>query len=378
MKNWRNFTHVAIDLRDRAFFVGPNASGKSNLLDALRFLREITSVGGGLEEAVQARGGMRALRCLAARRDSAIRIAVVLSGPGEGASWHYELEFGSRGTGANADLPRVVRERVVRGGEPLLERPLDEDRQDEERLRQTHLQQISANTEFRAIADFFETIAYMNVIPQVIRDPERAGSQSADPFGGDLIRRIADTRANTRKANLKRIEKGLQIVVPQLQELDLERDQSGFWHLRGRYKHWRPKGAWQNEHQFSDGTLRLLGILWALLERGGPLLLEEPEQHLHSEVTRHLPALFQRIARQNGRQVLVSTHSEVLLSEQGLDVDEVFMLVPSDEGTKVVPVADRADIGALLAGGQTMGEAVLPYTSPKGVEKLPLFDRVGL
>jgi len=39
LRNWRNFRFIDIDLTDRVFIVGPNASGKSNLLDALRFLK---------------------------------------------------------------------------------------------------------------------------------------------------------------------------------------------------------------------------------------------------------------------------------------------------------------------------------------------------
>lgn len=41
VKNWRNFQAVEVDLRERQFIVGPNASGKSNLLDVFRFLRDI-------------------------------------------------------------------------------------------------------------------------------------------------------------------------------------------------------------------------------------------------------------------------------------------------------------------------------------------------
>ena len=42
LKNWKNFERVDIDLQDRMFLVGPNASGKSNLLDAFRFLRDMS------------------------------------------------------------------------------------------------------------------------------------------------------------------------------------------------------------------------------------------------------------------------------------------------------------------------------------------------
>ena len=39
--NWRNFAHIEFDLSSRLFVVGPNSSGKTNLLGALRFLGDI-------------------------------------------------------------------------------------------------------------------------------------------------------------------------------------------------------------------------------------------------------------------------------------------------------------------------------------------------
>ena len=52
IKNWRNFKQADFDLQDRMLVIGPNASGKSNLLDALRFLGQIASAGGGFQNAV--------------------------------------------------------------------------------------------------------------------------------------------------------------------------------------------------------------------------------------------------------------------------------------------------------------------------------------
>ena len=57
VENWRNFTAVGTAIQRRAFLVGPNASGKSNLLDVFRFLHDIASVGGGFQEARLAREG---------------------------------------------------------------------------------------------------------------------------------------------------------------------------------------------------------------------------------------------------------------------------------------------------------------------------------
>ena len=71
LQNWRNFKKIEVDLRDRVFVIGPNASGKSNLLDVFRFLRDVAKPkGGGLQRAVEMRGGMTKVRCLLARRKS--------------------------------------------------------------------------------------------------------------------------------------------------------------------------------------------------------------------------------------------------------------------------------------------------------------------
>jgi predicted ATPase len=140
-------------------------------------------------------------------------------------------------------------------------------------------------------------------------EPDRSVGRRQDPFGGDFLEEVARTPEKTRAARLRRIRDALRVAVPQLKELELDRDVRGTPHLRGKYEHWRPQGAWQNEAQFSDGTLRLLGLLWAALDGSGALLMEEPEQSLHPEVVRFLPQMFARIQRKSGRQVLLSTHS---------------------------------------------------------------------
>ena len=58
VRNWRNFPRIDVDLHHRQFAVGPNASGKSNLMDVFRFLRDIAKIeGGGLQKADADRGG---------------------------------------------------------------------------------------------------------------------------------------------------------------------------------------------------------------------------------------------------------------------------------------------------------------------------------
>ncbi|MDZ7753022.1 MAG: AAA family ATPase [Gammaproteobacteria bacterium] len=371
LKNWQNFREVDVALQRRCFLVGPNASGKSNLLGSLRFLHDLTAVGGGLQEAVSRRHGVSALRCLAARKYSDIEIQADLRNEQIDTVWQYHLVF----TQDNRRRPIIRKEVVSRDGDVLLTRPDPDDDADPERLTQTYLEQVNANRAFREVAEFFSSVRYLHLVPQLVREPDRSVGRVRDPYGGDFLEQLAAAPEKTRSARLRKIREALKVAVPQLSELELSRDARGTPHLRGRYEHWRPQGAWQQEDQFSDGTLRLLGLLWSLLDGGGPLLLEEPELSLHPEVVKVIPRMFQRVQQKAHRQVLVSTHSDDLLADEGIGLDEVILLEPSPEGTKARSAAGLADVEALLSGGVSLGEAVLPKTRPGSVAQLALFDR---
>jgi len=370
LENWRNFAQVDVGLQRRVFLVGPNASGKSNFLDVFRFLHDVVAVGGGFQEAVRKRGGVSKLRSLSARRYPDVAVHVSIGNDETPTAWEYELRF----TQDNRQRPIIKREWVARGGREIMCRPDDKDETDPERLTQTYLEQVNANQEFRDVADFLATVRYLHIVPQLVREPDRSVGRSNDPFGGDFLEQVARTSEKTQKARLRRISDALRVAVPQLKELELWRDPArGTPHLRGKYEHWRPQGAWQTEEQFSDGTLRLIGLLWAVLDGSGPLLLEEPELSLHPEVVRYVPQMFARTQRRTGRQILVSTHATDLLRDEGIGLDEVLLLLPGVEGTEMRPAGDFAEVRALLEGGSSLAEAVIPLTRPMKVEQISFF-----
>ena len=190
LANWRNFTEVDIPLRDRAFIIGPNASGKSNLLDAIRFLRDVAKRdGGGLQSAVRRRGGVRQLRSLSAHSGSGVRIEVHLSRDAdEPAEWMYRLAFTVERSGNHRIL--VQEEVVEHNGETLLRRPDDEDAADSERLTATALEQINVNRLFRPIAEFFDEVTYLHLVPQMVRHGAEIGGNRLenDPFGQGFLK----------------------------------------------------------------------------------------------------------------------------------------------------------------------------------------------
>lgn len=373
LENWRNFLSADVQLQRRTFIVGPNASGKSNVLDAFRFLRDIADPqGGGLLAAVTKRGGVSQIRSLHARRKRSVAIEVELDLNGEHGAWRYRLEFSQD----NQRSPRVDKEQVWKGDEQILDRPGAEDASDPSRLTQTYLQQVNANKDFRPIAEALAQIRYLHLVPQLVREPDRSVGRVRDPFGGDFLEQLARTPKKTLDARLKRIASALKVAVPQLNELVLERDRaSGVPHLKGLYKHWRPNAGWQTEEHFSDGTLRLLGLLWGFLDGSAPLLLEEPELSLHTAVVRTIPQIIARLGGKTGRQMIVSTHSAELLSDLGISTEEVILILPSAEGSSMTTASSHREIQELVRGGLSISDAVLPKTAPTGIEQLSLFGK---
>lgn len=373
LKNWKNFKEVDVPLTNRMFMVGPNASGKSNFLDALRFLRDISKAGGGLQKAVTDRGGISKIRSLSARAYPEVEIEIHLSEFGESKPiWKYSIAIKQETRGFR--LPYLTHEKVWEGDKLILNRPEKEDENDKDRLTQTHLEQINANKRFREINKFLDSIVYLHLLPQLLKHPQSFTGPDlpGDPFGKGFLERISKVNEKTRKAWLKRIETALKIAVPQFKEFNYV-DENGRPHLEALYEHWRPNAGKQREDQFSDGTLRLIALLWSLQEGDGLLLLEEPELSLNSAIVEKIPSLIYKLQKPKKRQILLSTHSIDLLSDKGISSDEILMLEPSAEGTSVKPASSASDIQSLLKGGLTPGEAILPRTKPENINQLAIF-----
>lgn len=377
LKNWKNFRVVEVPLKNRVFLAGPNACGKSNFLDAFRFLRDVTKRGGGLQQAVQDRGGISKIRCLAARKEPDVEIEVHLSNStNEKPLWKYSIGIKQQTSGAR--LPYLVYERIWEGDRQILDRPDDSDRKDLLRLTQTHLEQISANERFRSVAKFFDSVLYLHLVPQLVRNPKAFTGPGipGDPFGRSFLEKVARTAKNIRRSRLRKIQEALVKAVPQLKHLTHVKDEAGIPHLEAVYEHWRPKGAKQQEDQFSDGTLRLIALLWSLLESQALLLLEEPELSLNIAIIRTLPAIIHRLQKKQKqqRQIIISTHSANLLSDKGISGEETLILTPTTEGTEIQVASTIREVRDLLEGGLSVAEAVIPRTEPKAYKQGLLFD----
>ncbi len=373
--NWKNFHDCNVNLSERSFIIGANATGKSNFLDAMRFLRDIVRQGGGLQAAIDNRGGVTKIRCLAARTRTDVRIEVDLSEQGSSVpKWRYVIDFKHTGGGILKNSATIVEESVYdyEIKKLIINRGPKTKEEDDETLKYTHLEQASRNVRFRDIRDTFLNLEYLNVIPQMVREESSVimTSEKEDYYGRNFLQRMSNLNERTRNKYLRLINQVLTIAVPQLKDLAFVKDKMGVPHIEVRYSHWRAKGSKQNEKLFSDGTLRLIGFLFAMLDGVGIILLEEPESNLHSGIVAQIPEFVARMQRNKKRQVVITTHSFEILSNKGISTNELIVLKNSPEGTIAQNGMDVQEVKDLMEAGLTAADATLPMTAPETVEQI--------
>ena len=369
--NWRNFKTIDFDLERRLFIVGPNAAGKSNLLDLFRFLGDVAAPGGGLASAISSRGGLSKVRSLFSRNFRKGRLIIDVDLVDGDTSWRYRLSI--KGESGGLNRPIVDEELVEKNGITILRRPDSVDNSDKERLTQTHLEQIAANQDFREIADYFSKVQYFHLVPQIIRDPGRINATPQDPFGRDFIAQMNATPKRTRDAWMRRMQRALQAAVPEFESLEIEVDPSGTPHLKAGYRNWRSTPSTQYETDFSDGTLRLIGLLWTIIKapsNAGVLLLEEPELSLNSAIVKVLPSMFAMAQRSNDLQIVLSTHAPELLDEEGINPKEILVLQVTDDGTTANLLSSISNAIEDIEIGLPVSDAINGLIAPEELQGL--------
>ena len=109
----------------------------------------------------------------------------------------------------------------------------------------------------------------------------------------------------------------------------------------------------------------MIALTWTLLASNSLILLEEPELSLHARIVEQIPAMIldaRRSRKTAGGQILVSTHSESLLSRN--DIDASFLILqPGERGeSTAIKTPDEAE-GDALRAGMSAADILLPKTA---------------
>ena len=390
LKNYKSIAACDVQLQPLTFLVGRNGAGKSNFLDALRFVADALNT--SLDHAVRARGGINDVRRRSRGHPNHFSIHFEFVLP-EGLTGHYAFRIGTRPPGGyevQTEECQIQNEQILIPGEYF--------RVESGTVTHTsvkvapaaasdrlYLVNASGLPEFRLIYDAFSRMGFYNLNPDKIRD-----LQAPDP--GDVLVRdggnLTGVLAQLPPPVKKHIEEYLEDVVPGVHAVDVKKALGAMATLEFRQKIAGDKDPWRfYSNNMSDGTLRVLGILVALFQgdhdaqKRVPLVgIEEPEIALHPAAAGVLLDALRDAAHKT--QVITTSHSPDLLEDKHLDVNSI-LAVEAHEGNTVIAPVDEVSrsvvrdklftIGELLRKDQLQPDPASVISAEK-TKQLRLFD----
>ncbi len=346
IRNYKSIGTCDVQLRGLTVLVGRNGSGKSNFLDALRFVVEGLQT--SLEYAIKSRGGIEEVRRRSTGHPRNFSIRLEMNLP----AWQsatYGFEIGARPQGGFyvkqehlkvlSPNNQVVASYRIADAEILNSSTEPMPPAVPDRL---YLVNAAGQPSFRGAYDALLSMGFYNLNPEAMKKPQ-------SPDAGELLHRDGSNlasvvaRLGTDKPEIKaRIKSYLTTIVPGI--ADVDRVSLGSWEtllfrqeVVGSQHPWRFHAA-----SMSDGTLRALGTLIAvtqLADRKEPVSLvgiEEPETALHPAAAGALMDALREAASHT--QVIVTSHSPDLLDQIDPGVDRLLAVQSKQGNTEIGPV----------------------------------------
>ena len=381
--HYKSLSSVEVSLHPHVtVFVGPNAAGKSNFVDALRFLRDAAK--DSLDHAVVARGGLTRIRQSSTGRPFNIGLGIDVLQSFDTATevpGRYVLDIAS--TGGNY---RVEREEAVSHSEDYRQigeddKPTEElvlvpnsylrDKQGgitedgievqslpEEMHDQLALGTLAENFLYLSrgeeLKEFMERWKFSSLYPNTLRTlttPDADGALREDGSNWASVIRAARRTAKGKKM-LERVNEMMRAVLPDFQEVSVTTAGS---YLVPNFKFGSDKSSTRtfDPVQLSDGTLRIFGILLSLYQSPAPplIVVEEPEQTVQPGVLSMLAEAFKEVSENT--QIIITTHSPQLIEH--FSPEHIRVVTMTDGLTQIAPIR-KSQQEAVRQGLMGLGE----------------------
>jgi AAA domain, putative AbiEii toxin, Type IV TA system/RecF/RecN/SMC N terminal domain len=326
LENFKSFRHAELELSPRlTLLVGANASGKSNVFDAIRFLQGL-ALGmspadvlrgrweGGREVWPGIRGGVGEIT---KHGEPQLRIRSRWSR--DSVSYDHDIAYTT-----NPRLGITV-EHAGPTGSPIYG---GDDR--------GMLGYVEKDNALAPLADAIRSTFFLDLNPRRMRDYVPKTSTQLGAEGQNLSAAVWQLCQDTgRKQDL--LDWMSELCAPALADIDFVETELGDVMLVLVEQ----DGARVSARSLSDGTLRFLGELTALLTapRGSLILIEEIENGLHPARIHLLVELLTGLTAERDVQILATTHSPAVLgalADTDLELAKaalVFGRVPNEPGT---------------------------------------------
>lgn len=343
---------VTVEFGPLTALVGQNGAGKSNTIDALVFLADCMQL--GLEGAITKRNGIGAIRH-AGSGGHPFDVALHVELEREAVVAVYEIVL----TGERAGDYRVKREfaAIQNGPSFLVENgtfhgPANLNLKVEPNA--LALTALAGEARFAPLAQGLRSIASYSIFPDELRVPHKYDPRRPmDRHGTNWVSILKDQPEASWKPDLVAV---LRKLTGDLADVKFD-PVAGFLVLQ--FKHERESSAkrkqWFDAAQESDGTLRVAGMMTALLQEPRPelIVIEEPELTVHPGALRLLYDYIREGALRG--QIVLTTHSPDLLSL--LSADDVRVVTREEDETDVARL-DESQREVVTRGLFSLGEVM--------------------
>lgn len=376
-RNFKSIRNLDLELGPLTVLVGPNASGKSNVLDVLRFIKD--ALERNLDSAIGTRQGI---------------VAVRRSSPGGGTrdvEIGFEVERGEFRVrygfvlGSRAGVYRVKKEQAeftstgerramgkfeIREGRLVKPKTLNYGTFETSELTLPKLAYVLLPIRINrvddiqesdiTVEDYFDALViisgmqFYRLFPDAMREPSKPLHERGLFEDGSNLASVLRAMIKSKSRMIDEINGNLGQVVPGLKGLEVQQS-GGFLVVKLRHGvgHSSNRVSTFDLTQESDGTVRLLGLLTAFYQEGAASLIgvEEPELTVHPGA---LPVLADVMVEASQRtQVVATTHSPDLIDR--LPVESLRAVEMRDGCTEVGPVS-KTQTDAVLNGLFSAGE----------------------
>ena len=442
LENWKSFRYAELPIDPLTVLIGTNASGKSNVVEALEFLQRIVrgedieaalagdktlpSIRGGVEWAarkpetqftlkailqgedentdylysitVQTKPVVQVLqeRIEYKKNDAHLLEEILINDTKSKKSFFPELKILLQKNKLHSDIFKQVNNNVKELNELVKEISAAKNQNNEKKLQNNNQKEVESLTEIlvnriksintkiktlniekieekidvlshtldkiNLISSALTNIFILNPIPSKMRDY----SLLSDTLESDASN-IAGVLAALPNDQKVEIEASISAYAKNLPEGDIQK----IWAEKvGRFgtdamlyceELWKPGHITEiDARSMSDGTLRFIAILTALLTRpeGSQLVIEEIDNGLHPSRAELLVRMLREIGEKRKIDILITTHNPALLDALQPEIVPFVVVAHRDSETgesKLTLLEDIENLPKLMASG-TLGK----------------------
>ncbi|NJM70072.1 MAG: AAA family ATPase [Scytonema sp. RU_4_4] len=388
LENWKSFRYAELPIDSLTVLIGTNASGKSNVVEALEFLQRIIR-GEDIEAALTGDKTLTSIRggveWAARQPETQFTLKALVQGANDKNDYFFSIKIQTQ------PFINVLEEYITRqditennhlsklqdyllkftlgsNGIPSISAIFTKEKTKIPINRNFHNRgsmltdlkilkfSDKINHEIHTIIDTLENIFILNPIPSKMRDYSRL----SDTLESDASN-IAGVLAALPDEKKAEIETTISDYIKDLPEGDIKR----IWAEKvGRFgtdamlyceEQWKPGHITEiDARSMSDGTLRFIAILSALLTRpeGSQIVIEEIDNGLHPSRAELLVRILREIGEKRKIDILITTHNPVLLDALGPEIVPFVVVAHRDSETgesKLTLLEDVQNFSKLFA-----------------------------